>query len=101
MENLVCLGLLGIFGAITSDKLWPIVQHFLQPTVQLSHSENKRLKLSRTNAIKAYWAEIKDVKEDLKMVWIEEHGIRPKVKMFLSTMSGNYRQVLRPLDTTI
>lgn len=101
METLVFLGILGIIGTIACDKLWPIFRHFLQPAVQLSDSENKRLKLSRADVIKALWAEIKYVKEDLRMIWTEEHGIRPKVKMFLGTMSGSHRQVLRPLDTTI
>lgn len=74
MEALVFLGLLGIFGTIVGDKLWSIIRHFLQPAVQLSNPENKRLNLSRTDAIKAFWAEMKDAKEDLRMIWTEEHG---------------------------
>jgi hypothetical protein len=101
VEAVVFLGLLGILGSIAGDKLWPIVRHYLQPTLQLSDPESKRLKLSRTDAIKALWAEMKYTKKDLEMIWTEEHGFRQKVKMSLGIMSGNHRQALRPMATTI
>ncbi|KAF2184908.1 hypothetical protein K469DRAFT_175563 [Zopfia rhizophila CBS 207.26] len=101
VEAMVFLGLLGILGTIAGDKLWPIIRHSLQPALQLSDPESKILKLSRTDAIKAFWAEMKHTKKNLEMILTEEHGFRQKVKMSLGTMSGNHRQALRPLDNTI
>ena len=98
---LVFLGLLGIFGAFAGSKLWHIIRHFLQPAVQLSNSENKRLTLSRANAIRALWAEMKDIRENLKIIWNKEHRTGQRLRMSFSTISGNYRPVLRPTGATI
>ena len=101
MEAIVFLGILGILGSIASDRLWPSIRRCLQPALQLSDPENKRLKLSRTDAIKALWAETKYIIKDLKIKWKEEHGFGRKAIILLGIMSGNRHQVLRPMDTAI
>ncbi|KAF2816005.1 uncharacterized protein BDZ99DRAFT_457924 [Mytilinidion resinicola] len=76
VEAVIILGILGILGTIAGDKLWPIMRHYLQPNIQLPDPENLRLKLSRMDAIKAFWAKMKG-------------------------LSRRHRQALRPVDTTI
>ena len=91
VEAMVFLGLLGILGTIAGDNLWSIIRHLLQPDVQLPDAENNKHELSRTDALKALWAEMKHIKEDLKVIWTEEHEFRQKMRLSLGTVDGNYR----------
>lgn len=95
------IGVLSILGGVAGDKLWKIMRYHLQPALQLSDSDDRRLKLSRTAAITAIWAELKYVKEDLEGIWHEEQGINRKLRDTFEALSGNYAKTLRPPTTTI
>lgn len=95
------LGLLGILGGFAGARSWPIIRYLLQPPVQLSDPENKRHKLSRTDAVKALWIELKHLRQDLRAAWSADYGFRQKIRRTLYSFSVKHRQTLHPRETTI
>ncbi|CAG8978516.1 hypothetical protein HYALB_00010059 [Hymenoscyphus albidus] len=94
---IIVLGLLGILVTAAGNRLWPIIRQFLQPSIQLSDLDNRRVKLSRTDAIKSLRAHIKNYMEEFKAIWTEEYGFKNKINSTLAPMRGNTRQ---PPDLT-
>ncbi|CAG8961372.1 hypothetical protein HYFRA_00013833 [Hymenoscyphus fraxineus] len=89
---IIVLGLLGILGTAAGNRLWPIIRHFLQPSIQLLDPDNRRTKLSRTDAIRSLQTDIKNYVEEFKTIWRDEHGFKRKINYSLAIIRGNIRQ---------
>lgn len=100
-EAVLIVGLLGILGTISSQKSWSITRYYLQPALQLSDPESKRNNLSKTDALKALWANLKRTKKMLKNGLAEEPGCRQKINIMLDVINGNRDQTLHPCENDV
>ncbi|PVH96980.1 hypothetical protein DM02DRAFT_658707 [Periconia macrospinosa] len=101
LEAVIIIGVLGILGTLAGGRLWPVIRHYLQPALQLHDPENKRNRLSRAAAVKALWAEMKQMGENIVNVLFEEHGCKNKVKATLGTLRGSHRKALNQVQNDI
>lgn len=95
LNTIFFLGLLAVLGSLASDKLWPIIRHYLQPSLQLPDAESKRLFLSRTDVIHALRVEMEGLGQDLRVIWTDQGGIWRKFEgLFIRLMEV----IVRHLD---